>query len=417
MRKDRQSRLHQFSVTTRVKPESAIETPRRGAPITWGRDNNYPQYLENLTKISPSHSTVIEKYINLISGGGWGYDTDNSSLVEFFNNSDDSINDLNDLLIQMSRETIIYGGVCLKIYWNRTKTQVSRIEVIPNKWLRFITPDTLRVEDISEIAVCEDWVNKSRFPIDVYTKFDPSSEEKIQWYWIGDKTTFYPQPKYLCAEAEIITEGKISKYYLRTISNGFAMGKLITFVDGVPDEETRQDLIHDFKANLESEERAGTNLFWFADSKEQVPIIQSVQEDNLDKKYQDLLDKLEKNIMKAHGIINPALYGIRVQSGLGSGKELIDSLAIEQAVNIAPIQKEFSDHMNYLLSFGREGEMRILPFTIEVQKSIELPEIINILTNALLSISVKEQLLRMGGLNDTEIQSLLVSATNNNPNE
>src|SRR5690606_27843558 len=105
------------------------------------------------------------------------------------------------------------------------------------------------------------------------------------------------------------------------------------------------------------------------------------QEENLDKKYNDLIDKLEKSILKAHGIVNPVLYGIRIQNGLTSGKEILDSLAAEQAINIAPIQKLFTDHINYLAKFSGAGGFEIEPFMITFDEKLDWKSQIEIITN------------------------------------
>ena len=307
----------------------------------------------------------------------------------------------------MSSQWENFNSVCLKVFWDSGKIGVRRIEVIPMEWVRFTTPDDLSRGGVDQIQVCEDWANRFRYEVKVYNRFDPDTQDTIQFYWIGDLEGFYPKPKWISAEADILTEGKVGRFHLKAITNGYAMGKIITFVDGVPDDESRRSIIEDFRSNLQSEEKAGTNLFWFADSKESAPVVTTIQEDNLDKKYNELSDKLEKSILKAHGIVNPMLYGIRVQSGLTSGKEILDSLAVEQAINIYPVQKLFSDHINYLGGFSGASGFTISPFMIEMSQKLEWREQIEIISNQLLTISQKRSLLLSGGVDKVLIDELL----------
>jgi len=395
-----------FNVSAQIRPELGLESLRRGNIITWGVNNLYPQYLKILRELSPTHSGIIDKFIKLISGNGWEYE-ETPSNIAFFENSEDSESDLNDVLIQMSQQWETYSSVCLKVFWDARKVGVRRIEVIPIDWIRITTPDDLSQLSVNQIQVCEDWSNKFRYEIKIYNKFDPNTEDQIQYYWIGDWEGFYPKPSWIPAEADILTEAKISRFHLRAITNGFAMGKIITFVDGVPDDETRKAIIEDFRTNLQSEEKAGTNLFWFADSKDSAPIVSTIQEENLDKKYTDLSDKLEKNILKAHGIVNPILYGIRIQGGLTSGKEILDSLAAEQAINIGPVQKLFTDHINYLAEFSGAGGFEIKPFMIEFEEKLDWKSQIEIITNPNLTGDQKRSLLLSGGVDETKVDELI----------
>lgn len=415
MTNKKRGELLTFNVSSQIRPEIGVESLRRGNIITWGANNNYPQYLKTLLELSPTHSGIVEKFIKLISGGGFTYE-ETPQNEAFFQNSDDSESDLNDILIQMASQWETYSSVCLKVYWDARKTGVRRLEVIPIDWIRITTPDDLSQLNVTQIQVCEDWNNRFRYPITIYNKFDPDTEDTIQYYWIGDWEGFYPKPKWISAEADILTEAKIARFHYKAITNGFAMGKIITFVDGVPDDESRKAIIEEFRSNLQSEEKAGTNLFWFADSKDSVPVVSTIQEENLDKKYNDLIDKLEKSILKAHGIVNPILYGIRIQGGLTSGKEILDSLAAEQAINIGPIQKLFTDHINYLAEFSGAGGFEIEPFMITFDEKLDWKSQIEIITNPNLNNTQKRSLLLSGGVDELKVNELLPEETPITPN-
>jgi hypothetical protein len=71
--------------------------------------------------------------------------------------------------------------------------------------------------------------------------------------------------------------------------------------------------------------------------------------DDLDKRYNILEKSVVQNIMSAHSVTSPALFGIKTDGQLGGSTEMQDSYAIFVRTYVRGRQKTIEDHFNYLL--------------------------------------------------------------------
>lgn len=378
---------------------------RKGGYIPWGIDNLYPQFIYKLRSMSTMHGRIIESKKQMIGGAGWDMSLINSDIFK----NGDSKDDMNDILLKISESIADIGGVFIKVFWSLDRKSVSKVEVLPYQNVRIVLPDDENPtpDKIKWFLVSDDWDNVTKFRPRKYHIYDVDNniENPVQiYYWKGNGIKFYPEPTWIAAKESIILEDKLDRYHLKSVMNGFHLGKFITFPyngRNISDEE-KESIVKNLRRELEGEENANKNFIWLAEDKEHIPDFKDLSSQNVDNsKFITLQnERVTQAIMTAHGVTNPSLFAIKTPGSLGSSKELIDSLNIFQSIVIGPIQLVIENIMSYLIP---QTTWSILQFKIYENVQVD---IVGILSSTL-PIEQKRIILEMGGIDPVYIKKLL----------
>lgn len=397
-----------ISFGTNWYPTIGIESVRKGSVISWGKDNLYPNYIKKLNSKSTMHSRILESKNQMISGNGWN----SVGLTEDLLNNADSVYDLNDVLYEATDSLTEIGGLYLKVFWSVDRTRVAKIECIPYQNVRIVTPDSFCPEDIEWFDVSDDYTQLNRFKQSRYHVYN----EEFKWeypvqiyYWKRNKTGFYPEPSWISAIEVIELEHKLDRYHLKSVINGFHLGKFITFIGPPVNPEEKEAQIRAIRLAIEGEENTNKSFFWYARDKDHVPIFNDLSTMNVDNtKYITLQNsRVNQAVMTAHGVTDPSLFCVSEAGQMGNtgGKEMISALNIFQSIVINPMQKILEDIFNYLLN----SNLTINKFKIYSNIDLTLSDILSIVNDVNMSVELKQTILEMGGLDPQIIKKLTIT--------
>jgi len=102
---------------------------------------------------------------------------------------------------------------------------------------------------------------------------------------------------------------------------------MISFANGIPTAEQRNEIERSLTAKFTSENNAGKFILTFSDDKTRVPEITPISPSDLDKQYLALQEMLTSNIMSGHRVTSPMLMGIKNDTGLGNNADELNSAA------------------------------------------------------------------------------------------
>ena len=94
----------------------------RDGIITWGKENDYPKYLQSLMDKSSKHNAIMKSKASMIGGGGF---TSIDSRTEQFLIE----NNMDDVLLKISYDYELYGNFTLNIIWSRDRQSISKINI------------------------------------------------------------------------------------------------------------------------------------------------------------------------------------------------------------------------------------------------------------------------------------------------
>jgi hypothetical protein len=131
----------------------------------------------------------------------------------------------------------------------------------------------------------------------------------------------YPKPPYNGGVTAIQTDVDISKFHMYELQNGFKSGTMITFMDGFPEtQEEAESFKNQIKGPASNIENSGDIIITFAPSADQAPRVESLTGNDLDKRYESLESSVQQNILVAHAVVSPSLFGVAPEGSFNAAE-------------------------------------------------------------------------------------------------
>jgi hypothetical protein len=378
--------------------------------VYYGEKNDYPDYLIDLYRKSPFHSSIIDGKVRHICGKGWIIDTKGVDLLsraqmEYWIKDVNKKENLDEFTKKITNDLELFDGIAIEVIW-KNNGELAEANHVPFQYVRsnadntefyytskWFKPSGSRMVANGQAEDEEDYT--------VYKPYDFENRKGKQLFYYKCYTSglgTYPLPNYLQAITAIETEIRIENYNLNLIRNGFSASHIINFYNGAPPtKEEREKFRKDIEAQLSSDDNAGSFILNFADGKDRGSEVIAIPTTD-EGKYKQLKDSVQQSILTRHGIPNPAMLGIKTEGQLGNRKELEDALIAFQNNYITPRQQIIEYIVNEIFADkGYEGKLRIkqlenfnLEITSELIKEVMPKEMLQEIIAEKLGIDLKK---------------------------
>ena len=341
------------------KPEE--EKDRSLGFTKWGKKNDYPFFLVDLYNGSAYHQGIIKNKTFYIAGGGIEIV---SGMVQPFIDNKWSDFDMNEIAERLAFDQELFGGFAIKGTWNKEQTKVVMWEHIPIDMIR------ASVDELTYF-ISDDWTALNQSPEKTNLRILPAYDKDnrtgsfILYYkephLKGRKELgVYPKPSYYGGITAIQTDCDISKFHMYELQNGFKSGTLINFPSGYPETtEELNRLKENVKGRSQSVEDAGEIILTFSNGKDEAPEVLSLNGNNLDQRYLATEKSVQQNILVAHAITSPQLFGVRLEGSFNSA-ESADLFNIFKATYVNTKQRRIEWMLNLMLELGGYvGEVKL----------------------------------------------------------
>jgi len=322
-------------------PQEANEKETPKGWVTLGEANSFSNYLIDLYYSSPVHSALTMSIAFMIAGR------------EIKSNNPAAQREIDRLKLNSIRRPIaldakMQGGYYLEIIWSVDRNSIAKINELPYENCRLAVANDEDV--IPGIYYSKDW-NDMRKKKNIPTfipMYNPTSkaDEPSQVLFIGVMTpgsAYYPKPDYYSAINYIEITREISEFYRAFLSNGMAPSYMLHFNNGIPDPEEQLAIRRNWETMVGAR-KAGKVVFTFNESSDRAPRLDLVPMTDADKQWQELSTQSRENILAAHRVTSPLLFGIRDSGGLGSNAdEMKNAYRIFNKNIIEPYQKIITD--------------------------------------------------------------------------
>lgn len=325
--------------------------------VSWGKKNNFPDYLIDLYLKSARHNAIVNAKVDYIYGGGLTYDKKtinpvNEALsIAFINFFEQKKNCIKFIL-----DGELFNGVCFEIIWNKKLTKPVEINYIPFNKIR-------ANEDESLYFYSNDWskVNQSEKETGykIFKPFNSEKPEQSQLYVYQNKApkksgepNVYPTPSYIGAMIAIETDIAVSNFDNSNLKSGFSAGTIINFNNGEPPTpEAKRDIESKVKERTTSADEAGNVIVSFNNGKDKETTVTTIAPSDLDKQNIEVDKRVEQRIFTAHKITNPALFGVRQDGTLSGDNNLGKDYELFQSIYVDGRQKWHEDVINELARY------------------------------------------------------------------
>jgi hypothetical protein len=342
-----------------VAKSDAEKVDRKGW-VNYGDQNDFPQYLRDLSHESPVHGSLVVAIGDMIAGKGIESEQYQAEL--------DAL-DIDALTYACSHDLKLFGGFYIEVIWSNDRTVISKLNAIPFEECRI----AVNQDDDSEIGIFHsyDWSNtrKKKNTPEFIPKYNYLTREaeprQIYWCFTFTGSDTYPRPDYWSAINYIELDKQISIFHINQISNGLFPSTIINFYNGQATPEQKQQMMNDWENKMSGARNAGKVVMFFNERDQPKTEITPFPVNDADKQYQLMDTTATQKIITAHRVTTPLLFGIRETSGFGSNKdEMTTGLEIFNKQVIDPYQEKINKSITELLSNQMPGvSFEIVPNT------------------------------------------------------
>ena len=316
--------------------------------LTYGQDNAYPQMLIDLFNSSPKHGAIVTQKADFIAGDKTEIIAYNTEDIAKANDALDSINayeDFDSLKNKIAQDLELFDGFALEIIWNKAKTKIAEIYHLPFQNVRHSLD--------GHYLYAEDWSDRKVKP-DHYYAWNPNTRESKQVYYFkmykagcGE----YPTAPYQSALKYIEIDTEIANFHLNSIKSGFSAQTLLQLFKGIPSPEEARQTIRRFKDNFSGTDNAGSIIIQFNDPNETPSVVNNLAPSDFDKQFDILNNTVQEEILMAHRVTSPMLFGIKTEGQLGGRNELIEAFEAFQTSYIEPRQNQMDRALSSILKY------------------------------------------------------------------
>ena len=348
-------------------PVSASEKEDRGGWVKYGDDNLFPKYIIELYETAPIHGPLCTSISKMIAGDGL---TGDASVVAMFGDKK---------LDRTAFDLKVQGGFYLEVIWSNDRTTVAQINHLPFENCRLSIVD--ETDEVTGIWYSKDWANyrkKGCEPMFIprFNEGTAGDEPRQVYFHFANRagSQYYGKPDYFSVVNYIELARQIGIYHVNNIMNGFFPSFIISQFNGVPDPETKREIIAEWNRHASGARNAGKAFFTFHEAGVTPPNITTFPLSDADKQYQYLEESQTRQIMIGHRVTSPLLFGIRDGGGLGSNTdELRQSLAIFNAYVVKPMQQDIVEALEVIT--GKVVAIKpYVPFEMEEEATPPAPQ-------------------------------------------
>ncbi len=317
--------------------------------IKWGLKNDYPFFLIELLQGSAWHQGILKNKTFYIAGNG--LEVTSGDATRFLANPFSDF-DMNEISQRLTFDFELFGGMAVKGTWNREGTAVVKWEYLPIDMCRLS-------EDERTLFISDNWSAMRQTPEDTnfrsLTALDERNPEGSFFLYYKepakqakDELGIYPKPPYVGGITAIQTDVDISKFHMYEIQNGFKAGTLINLASGEPETaEEERKIKEQIKGRTQSVEDAGEIIITFSNGSQDAPTVLSLTGNDLDERYQMTEKSVQQNILVAHSVVAPSLFGIAPQGSFNAA-ESADLFEIFKLTYVNARQKQIEWLINYM---------------------------------------------------------------------
>lgn len=335
-----------------------------------GKDNCNYQYVIDRYKYSPTNATIIDSYSNYIYGKGLTakYTTETANqfaeVLKLVSKKE---------LKKIVKDFALFHESSVEVILGKTGNKIAQINHLPkNK----VVPN--KVNDKGEIDgywYSYDWSDIQKYKPEFIPLFKKYTTIKRTVFIIKEYNIdefYFARPSYFSGLNYAELEEEIAIYCVNHIKNGLSAGHIINFNDGEADPEVKDAIERNINRKLSGSSNAGRRILSFNSNKENATTVEAIEISDAHQQYQFLSEEARRQLMVAHKVTSPILFGIKDNTGFGNNADEMATAFDELMMNvITPMQEVILDGLMELLSQnGITIELEFLPLR---PKQVEQP--------------------------------------------
>lgn len=316
-----------------------------------GQQNSFYQYVIDRYNGSVTNATIINAYTELIYGRGlFAKDshfkiTQWASLLSILKGSE---------LKKIIADFVLFGEASLQVVKTKDKKEISGIYHIAKN---HVVPSIENADGIIEgYWVSKDFKDTKIVPV-YYPSFGTSSEAieiyVIKPYRAGQK--YFAYPDYFSGISYAELEEEITNFYLNSIRKGLSAGFIINIPNGVSKtDEDKEEIKNNIQRKITGSKNAMSFVLDFhGEESDKMGVTNFPTNENIHKQWSYLSAEARQQLMTAHKVTSPMLFGIKDNTGFGNNADELDTAEAQLMKRVvSPKQNIILDAIKEIISFN-----------------------------------------------------------------
>lgn len=363
------SEIKLIQLNNYIRPK--IEENKSKGWVLNGQNNSFYRYIIDRNYGSVTNSAINKSYCDLIYGRGI-YAKDAhlkpnqwAAFVSMLSTKE---------LKKIISDFQVFGEASIQVIKTKDKEDVSGIYHIAQDK---IAPEIENEDnEIEAYWYCKDWTKQSQNTPVRYPSFGTSSEA-IEIYEIKPYTqgcNYFSNPDYMAGLPYAEMEEEIANFCINSIKNGLSAGYIINVPDGqtlTPEEKDAFE--RKIKQKLTRSPNALSFVLSFNSKDAEITVIPFPVNEQMHKQWDFLANESRQQIMTAHRVVSPMLFGIKDATGFGNNADELDTAEAQLLKRvIQPKQQYIIDALEDILAMnGITLDLYFKPLT-EVENKVTL---------------------------------------------
>ncbi|OED37188.1 hypothetical protein AB832_05240, partial [Flavobacteriaceae bacterium (ex Bugula neritina AB1)] len=338
-----------------------------------GKKNEFYHDVIKAYNGSPTNAAIINSYVDLIYGRGL--------------HSKDAVSNVSDwvklkqvLKAKELRKIIsdfeLFGEFSFQVTENKGKN-LSSITHVPKE--RVIPSIETEDEEILTYWYSRDWEKwtKTENAPEEYDAFNGKKQKQSIYvgrpYKAGKR--YFADPDYIAGIPYATMEEEIANLYINSIQNGLSAGYIINVPNGMNwTDEQKDEFEKKIKQKLTGSPNASKFILSFNGADVEVSVTPIPINENVHKQWQYLTEEARQQLLTAHRVTSPMLFGIKDNTGLGNNADELDTAEAQLMKRvISPKQKFIIDALTEVLEvYDINLDLEFLPLTEQQNTNVEL---------------------------------------------
>lgn len=323
--------------------------------VVWGEGNAYPNYLLECYEKCATLQSIINATADYVCGDDVVCNVPNFQ-IEVNKNGET----LRDIVQKITIDRLIFGSFALQIIRNMAGNVAE---------IYWVDVTKLRSDEKNQVFYySDDWAKSyGRVKTLQYPKYGKNDSNATSIFYFKDNKSrkVYGTPIWEASLKNVAIDMAINDFHLNEVNNNFMSSKLISFNNGIPDDEMKLEIEKNLNEKFSGAENAGRIMISFAQSKENAPEFINLGSDDFDKRYETLEKRIKEQIFVSFRC-TPTLCGMVLENNGFSTNEYRDSYKLFNKTMIQPMQKDIIDTFDKI--FNIDNSMEIIPFSIKFEE-------------------------------------------------
>jgi hypothetical protein len=308
--------------------------------VFYGEDNLFPNHLIALYQYSSINRACANAVIYGVKGKDIIATEGDPNRIGMANKSET----LYEVFEKCVLDRILFGGFALNII----KSNDGGIaEFYHSDFSRWRSGKQDEFGNIGKYYYSVDWYgstyNEKKYKPVELPAFNMTDESPSQLLYVKKYIPgmdYYTAPDWVAGITTVQTDIEIKNFHLNNLQNSLLPSMAVSFSNGIPSEEERDQIYRQLEAKYASTNNGGKFFLFFSENPETTPVITPIPNNASDAWYSNMSPQIEQSILTAWRITSPMILGIKTAGQLGGRNEMLDAYQLFLQTVIKPVQEE-----------------------------------------------------------------------------